>query len=298
MTKLSLNGQLLDDILFAMENQDSPSVFDLQGPGVVAVAGLSVHPDEHSRYLPLPLWTPQDGFQLMSGFTDGLRNPLLKHNLRCILDSGQGVFRRFKAAVKEQPLAQRQWVVYKRRKLEERVWDWLEEWQEFWELESRAVLEDEPTPPVESEFEIVQNSDYELESLQTFDRLAFAELDPDDQGLALRAWCRRYGTEIRPNDRVLWALGPEGPVGVLWLRMWSFHERTWAETLLWYVEPEFRGMGLGRSLLSKAEQLTGPAAVFELTIAEADRALGAALERAGFGRTHSVYFKNLSRSPS
>lgn len=297
MPKLVLTGELLDQILFAMENQEQPSVFDLQAPGVVPIAGLKVNPEDSDRYLPLPAWSGQDGFALMARFTDQLRHPLVTETLRRILDSGQGIFKRFKATIKEYPLIYRQWLEFKRRHLETKVEAWLEEWEEYWDLTSRAVLEDEPAPPVEEDFEIVENSDLEVTHLARFDRQAFADLLPGEAGEALRQWYRRHGAEVRPEDKVLWALGPDGPVGVVWARTWSRLQPVTTEILLWYVTADFRGMGIGSALLARlTARLGGGAGRLVLELPAQSPVSPRGLEAEGLAPLASVYFRNLARS--
>src|SRR6516225_11091048 len=120
---LPLTPALLDQILFGMEDQESFSVLNLTTRQVEACA------DENScgdgSVIPLPTWSSTDGFRMMREFSESLHNPVVQAELREVLDSGQGVFRRFKLVLKPSDLLYRQWLRFKRRYMEEKVRLWL-----------------------------------------------------------------------------------------------------------------------------------------------------------------------------
>ncbi|NNM67182.1 MAG: hypothetical protein HKM06_04115, partial [Spirochaetales bacterium] len=127
-----LSAALIDEILFAMEDQVSNAVLDLETGRVVTLDAED--PEIEGTLLPLPAWSSLDGFQTMRSFVQELQDPLLRSELNAILDSGQGVFRAFKETLKAQGSTYRRWLVYKRRVMETRLRSWAEEWAEQVEL--------------------------------------------------------------------------------------------------------------------------------------------------------------------
>ena len=133
-----LDEALLDQILFAMEDQDGEFRLDTQ-EGVVytleEIEEMGEDPDDEDRYIPIPLWTSNDGFRLMEKFTASLRNPPVKNDLTNALDRGRGVFRAFKDVLTNYPPVERLWYAFKEREMKRAVLDWYNALREEWGLE-------------------------------------------------------------------------------------------------------------------------------------------------------------------
>lgn len=116
-----LSEELLELIIYAMEDQESKKVFDREKNTLIPLP-----PGEEigKRYLPLPPWTSAHGFQLMGGFVTYLHNPLLKKKLKLILESGTKVFRRFKDELSATPAGRKLWETFKRRKMYDHIAEW------------------------------------------------------------------------------------------------------------------------------------------------------------------------------
>jgi GNAT superfamily N-acetyltransferase len=211
--RFDLTPEIIDQIIFAMENQQTPFVFDTQtrtvterasagaGPSAVrsgsdagsgsggsigsggAVTGAGAVFSEAAdasqvRYVEIPEWSSADGFQLMERFVATLRNPLVGEKLRTALSSGKGVFRNFKNALKDHGEVERLWFVFKDREMKLRVIEWYNELCDMWGWErlSREEIDDEETEElVLSDFEFAEEDDSIVDAIRRRDRSAWDE---------------------------------------------------------------------------------------------------------------------------
>jgi GNAT superfamily N-acetyltransferase len=139
--------------------------------------------DWESRYVPIPAWSPADGFHLMERFVLKLRNPIFAEMLREALSSGQGVFRRFKDILKKNREIERLWFQFKEREMRRVVERWYETDRDLAGLQAQALatVEEEDLPA--SEFSILPGEERHLESAARLDQKVFletlAEGDPE-----------------------------------------------------------------------------------------------------------------------
>ncbi|HPK64195.1 MAG TPA: GNAT family N-acetyltransferase, partial [Sphaerochaeta sp.] len=91
---------LIDQIAFAMEDQNTESLLDLKQGAVITDDERSfLDEDEREdphRFIELPEWTSADGFRLMEEYAEGVRNDAIRERLFFALNRGKGVFRAFK----------------------------------------------------------------------------------------------------------------------------------------------------------------------------------------------------------
>ena len=101
--RVELSHELIEQIIFGMENQRDQMYLDLLKSTIILQA--HVHPDEYDekRFVTLPDWKPVQGFQLMEKYVENMRNPLVRQELKYALNSRQGVFRQFKDILKKYP---------------------------------------------------------------------------------------------------------------------------------------------------------------------------------------------------
>ena len=284
--KFELTATLLEEILFAMEDVDHPRVFDLSSGALRSPGETGEDLDDPTRFIPLPVWTSLSGFRLMARFAEELRNPLLRDELGRILESGQGVFKKFKAALKDRPSAHKAWKDFKRRAMETEVREWAREWEEYWNWESLDLMPQEETLSLlEEDFTWSRGLGGRGELLADWDRRCWGQT---------WAFLRRYGAEVRADDLVLWGEGDGEPVGCLWCRRWDLGTSPVWEVLLWYVAGEFRGLGLGSHLLEVLAETVGtvPGSRILLGSGPGERELGPGLRRLGFELGEAVYFRN------
>ena len=292
---LPLTAALLDQILFAMEDQDNFSVLNL------ASRQVEVCEDENAcgdgTVLPLPTWSSSDGFRMMREFSEGLRNPAVQAELRAVLDSGQGVFRRFKTVLKPRDLLYRQWLRFKRRFMEEKVRQWLDQWPEVvFEDPADPAFGAEPTGLLAADFlfrpgrgdEVPRLEDWDAEACLEASRLLFGDGAP-----AGYAEYFRRGRRFAPGDRFWVVENPQAEwAGVVWSRPWAPPGGTgevW-DVLLWFVDPEYRGLGLGTALLERLRTDLGPGHSLMLVTPAGDRLLEGPLSRTGFQGSGRLWF--------
>ena len=150
--QFELTDALLDDILFAMEDQEGEFRMDTV-EGVVCGGSEELdyfdeennNDDEDSmRYVSLPEWDSSDGFRLMERFAAGFRNPLIREELTSALGRGRGVFRAFKDALGRFPEAEKLWFSFKDREMKKEIIVWYNGLREEWGLD-KIGLEPEET---------------------------------------------------------------------------------------------------------------------------------------------------------
>ena len=292
---LPLTSALLDQILFAMEDQESFSVLNL------ATRQVESCYDENScgdgTILPLPTWSSTDGFRMMRDFSESLRNPAVQAELRVVLDSGQGVFRRFKQILKPRDLLYRQWLRFKRKFMEEKVHQWMEQWP-------GVVFEDPSDPAFGAETEGILAADFtfreglpsEATRLEDWDAEACHEaargVFGDSVGVEYAEYFRR-GRRYAAGDRFWAAENPQSEwAGVIWARRWVHPGDLLDvyEVLLWFVDPEYRGLGLGSALLETVRSALGPKPTLMLVVPLGDRRLDGPLVRTGFVAAGRLWF--------
>lgn len=250
--KVPLTVQLIDQILFAMEDQENFSVLNLETRQIQACQ--SEESLENPALVPLPEWNSIDGFRMMREFSESLRHPALQAELKAILDSGVGVFRRFKSALKPYDTLYRQWTRFKRLFMEARIREWVEDWDQVLDWDSSVSSGAEADQLAAQEFQVRQGTAADADLAASLDTLALAEagaalFSEAEAGVFAEFW--REGQVIVPGDRFWMAFGPgDEAVGLLWARSREFSApgEFLTEILLWYVKPEFRGLGVGRSL--------------------------------------------------
>ena len=142
--QFELSGELIDEIIFCMEDQDGDFLLDTRD-GIVVNTELDVLDDDtddtDDRYISLPDWEPSDGFRLMERFTAGLHNALVREELSSALDRGRGVFRAFKNTLSRYPETEKLWRRYKDREMKRELIAWYNSLRESWGLE---LIGDEP----------------------------------------------------------------------------------------------------------------------------------------------------------
>jgi ribosomal protein S18 acetylase RimI-like enzyme len=146
--QFELTEALIDDILFAMEDQMGEFVLDTV-EGVVSGGvddpefdGEDLDDDDGEggeRYIPLPDWDSADGFRLMERFAAGFRNPIVRDELTSALSLGRGVFRAFKDTLGRHPEAEKLWFAYKDREMKREIIRWYNALREEWGIEKIGV---------------------------------------------------------------------------------------------------------------------------------------------------------------
>jgi len=256
--QFELSSALIDEILFFMEDHDGEFLVDTQ-EGIVISADDEEFDDDadEGRYISLPEWDSSEGFRMMEHFTAALHNALVREELSAALDRGRGVFRAFKNTLSRYPETEKLWYAYKEREMKRVVISWYNALRESWGLE---LIGEEPE---------------DIEGLAQED-FSFREGGAQDMPYAekLHKSCLDgYGsTEVLscewvfPGDISFVALTAGGEFAAY------ISARKMSDTLLRIcaleTEQEFRGLGLGKTLiarlLEKADRLNIPNVIIDL----------------------------------
>ena len=246
---------LMEDILFAMENQETYFLLDTR-TGTVAGPDDDDYPRDNGtedsgegadNYIALPEWSPQDGFRLMEHFTSGLRNPLVREELSSALNRGKGVFRAFKDVLVQYPETEKLWFKYKDREMKNRVIAWYNAYREKWGLELIGPEPEDTTGLIHEDFLIREGTNADL-----------------DKAVGLHKLCLEAGnSDGRPNAAVFQSMNQWVFPGDLCLiaetRGGDFSGYICAKNIdpssihiyALEVDPAYRGLGLGKAILNR-----------------------------------------------
>lgn len=262
-----LSPEIIDDIIFAMENQNDAFVFD-------AAAGFCVSAEEQSRcagtedsedrFYTIPEWTPADGFRVMEQFTARVHNPLLRELLRAALERKKGVFRLYKNVLKAYPAAEQDWHRFKGRQMKAAVYEWYNDLRTVWGLEKIRFEEEETDSLLHQDFTFELHTGIADDLLRTFmlpTEAAGADGLTGDQGQtagfhagtlsALETLARSVlpaGGALREAAAITVHAGED--VCAICV-LYTIPPRALILPLL-RVLPDYRGLGIGKELLRRA----------------------------------------------
>ena len=316
-----LSPEMINDIMFSMENQDQILSFD-------ALEGICVDMDEidddyetvidDQRYYDLPDWSSAQGFHVMEQFTARVHNPLLRETLLNALGQRKGVFRRYKEVLRTMPAVEREWYRFKDQQMKAAVYEWYNDLRKLWGLEKISFEEETETQLLQEDFifriqkhdalntELVRNFIYKIEesSGDSNKIISFKEKVAIEAGRligqasffdadVLCAAARQKHDATQKNAVYITASNENGLCGVCSAVMFPFNESVCIPFLR--VLPEYRGLGLGKELLQRACAYAKPLAdvlIFADFCVPAH--FTALLEREGFERIGLLYIKDLS----
>lgn len=270
--EFQLTRELLDQIIFGMENQDEEFYVDARTEQLVT--DRDVDPEdlenEEDRYIAIPEWRSVDGYNLMEKFVASLHNPLYRESLRRILASGKGVFRQFKDALKERREIERLWYNFKERAMRDVVLDWYNDLRESWGLERVDLeIEEDTEQLVLTDFLIAPPNAEHLQEIAEMDRQAFRDMY-EERSDAFSAYMHRTARAADPalSDPRSIVLAAGTPTGEIAGFLWSIHDeiaegQTIARVRQVYVKPEFRGLGVAKTMVTEYLKTAHQAGVAE-----------------------------------
>lgn len=241
-----------------MENQEKESYINII-TGEIEFFDKGTKDQLEDELYSLPEWGPIHGFRIMDDFTGSLKNPLVKQELKSVLNSGNGVFRKFKNVIKENPEIQKLWYQYKKNEMKTLILIW---YNQLRELVGLDILTDDEFEDEQEllgfDFTIESAKKDSLDFIVNSDKKAFSELYnmyPNDVIDELYER-KREGidfVEIFDQDYVFVAKSPTGDTtGFIWFIDYVLGEKFKViELVQLYVDPAFRGLGLGKLLLDK-----------------------------------------------
>lgn len=246
MARFDLTPEIIDLIVYGMENQERALCFDTE---TCTLCPLEGREEGEDRYVDLPPWGPVQGYRLMESFVASLRNRVVKERLRRILASREKVFRRFKDALKEFPLVEKRWFAFKDRWMRREVVQWYNALRQSWGLSSLPLeMEDdlEIEGLLEGEFSFFDLKGESLShSVTPLVDGAWTERFPGGRGM-IGVRMKEALSALEGEDRYLVCLTPSDEIaGLCWYKVAgdSLHH-----LLLLHVFPEFQGLGLEKAL--------------------------------------------------
>jgi len=236
--------------MFGMENQGTDYYLDLVEGHVVEKSRLPDPPLE--TQIPLPPWTPAEGFILMERFVVTLNNPLYKEELKTILHSGRGVFRKFKNLLKERTEMERLWFRYKQREMKDIIMEWLSRYEEYLELTELTEEPDMLDDLIQSDFTLCRDPLDCLEQMRLWDLNLWEELYSEFPVSYREEQRRRYrnGNLLRIDDDNH-ILAVKDAQGVLASFLWYENHQDLVLIRSLYTQLEYRGIGLASQLIKQ-----------------------------------------------
>ena len=263
--QFTLTDALIDDILFAMEDQMGEfMLYTVEGVLISSLEScdfLDVDLDADDgqggqRYISLPEWDSADGFRLMEHFVAGLRNPVIRDELNSALGYGKKVFRAFKDTLARHPETEKLWFSYKDKKMKMEIVRWYNGLMEEWGLEKIGVEPDDTEDLVLEDFrfrpfqkeDIFRTEELHRRCLDEYiQTLAEADAGFFQDGILKKAQALKDNSKLSSEDcMVAESRGNELAGYVCGKKAGSV---MFIQNL--EVKPEFRGLGIGEALLAK-----------------------------------------------
>ncbi|MDR0289620.1 MAG: GNAT family N-acetyltransferase [Treponema sp.] len=242
--QFELTQALIDEILFAMEDQGGDFLLDTQEGAVLRSDDDDFGGEaDDGRYLSLPDWGPSDGFRLMERFAATLHNALIREELSAALDRGRGVFRAFKDTLSQYPEAEKLWFAYKDQEMKSEVISWYNSLRESWGLE---LIGEEPEDIVGL---VLEDFRFRSGTAQDNDKAEklHGEESPNSESISMGEW-------VFPGDLCFVAETAGGEFAGYISAVRSKGTAQGGEVLricALEVQAEYRGLGLGKSLISR-----------------------------------------------
>ncbi|MDR2758154.1 MAG: GNAT family N-acetyltransferase [Spirochaetaceae bacterium] len=265
--QFELSKALMDDILFSMEDQNQEFFVDTHEGVLINREDIDEEPaDEENRFIALPIWDSSDGYRLMERFAAGFRNPIVRERLTDALNRGKGVFRAFKNVLSVYPESERLWFTFKDREMKRSILKWYNALREEWGLDRIG------TEPEETDDLILE--DFKFRKGGPEDTIPAAELHRrclEDY----REYAEKNGLTgslevsfedprgLFPGDLSLVAETGHGDFAAY---ISSIHKDSVLHITALEVNPEYRGLGLGETLLSRLVTMIDPAVISTILV--------------------------------
>ena len=317
-----LSPEIIDDILFAMENQTELFSFDAREGMCVGRCEIDDEfaADGSERYYGIPHWTSADGFRLMELFTARVHNPALRAALQDALRQRKGVFRRYKAVLATAPTIEQEWYRFKDARMKEAVYEWYNKLRMIWGLEKISFEEETENQLLLEDFvfQIKKRDELDAELLRDFIRKTDWPADDDDNEMlsfdetaaiaagrllgqaaffdadVCAATEREYGI-TQGTAAYITAYNETGLCGLCAIVPFPIPGSFCIPFLR--VLPEYRGLGLGKELLQRTCSYSEPIAATLIFADFCTPSHGIALlEREGFERMGLLYVKDMDAS--
>lgn len=255
-----LSETVLENLIFAMENQNSDSFVDALTGAVVSLSEPSDRTgDDESDLVGPPEWSSGDGFRLMETYARSVVDPEARLSLMAALSRGRGVFRAFKDSLEAFPDVERHWYEFKTAAMGRRVSEWYDRLRVARGLERLGPEPEDTGDLLAGEYAVRRAGREAWEPFRAFFERGLEEAlsrYPDTLVQYEYAMALREIEAGEAGDLCLFiAEASTGmDVAVAAVRRISVADRSFGKLDYLYVAPEHRNLGLGRMLLEKARE--------------------------------------------
>jgi len=255
--RFDLDKTLTDEILFYMENQNGDFLLDTRSAKVINMEKNANY--DKSRYIPIPGWDSNDGFRLMEKFAVELKNPVIRTELSAALNSKRGVFRSFKNVLEQYPEAEKMWHSYKNKKMKDDIYAWYNALREEWGLEPAggepSEISEDISAIISEDFIFREGKESDGQEVSALHALCIEELKEKNT-----LW-----KEAENDSSGGISLVAENADGEFCGYIRAVEENGCLHITRLEVKPEYRGMGIGKTLLAKLPEKTeGHSVTFDL----------------------------------
>lgn len=241
-----LSDQIVEQILFAMEDQENASVVDIE-------TGEVLPAQEGTEFVSPPSWSSREGFHLMEEFLAMVRQPSARRDLGEALARGRGVFKAFKAALLAHPDVERAFRDFKIRAMRRNIVGWYEDLREARGLERLGPEPEDTDDLIASDLQLHVVT---IAAARGLVHSLIGEAEAESMECLPSAVARfefdRLRNEVDGGEEGLCALIDDGEGGAIGAAL-AFRivqaERSFARIVFIFVRQEFRRMGLGKALL-------------------------------------------------
>ena len=259
--QFELTEALIDDILFAMEDQEGEFMLDTM-EGIVAggIEGLDFlyndpnenDEEDNTRYIELPEWDSASGFRLMERFAVSLRNPIVREELSSALNQGRRVFRAFKNALGRYPEAEKLWFSFKKKEMRYEILRWYNGLREEWGLEKVGTEPEDTDDLLLEDFRFRRFNENDFSQAEVLHRQCFEEFEEklvkDGAGHSVEDIARQTYTPP-VNCNASFGMIAESSGGEFSGYILGIIEDQILYIRNLEVKPEYRGLGVGEALL-------------------------------------------------
>jgi ribosomal protein S18 acetylase RimI-like enzyme len=241
--RFELDEILTNEILFHMENQNEDFVFEVHAKKIINKKESAIN--DADSFVPLPEWKPQDGYRLMEKFASELKNPSARVELTDALNRKKGVFRSFKNALDHYPEIEKLWFRFKQKKMKDVVFTWYNSLREEWGLQPIGAEPEDNSSLVLEDFTMREGKDSDCEDATALHKQCIEEREEK----TLSNLYEEINPFTFPGDLCIIAENANGEFCgyISAVKDSASHLRICQLE----VQAEYRGIGLGKTLLSK-----------------------------------------------
>ena len=253
-----LTRDVVDDIIFAMEDQDGAWMVEVESGRLIARAEACEEGDQvdlpRPETVPVPDWSPREGFKLMEGFAGRVRQPTARHALHEALAHGRGVFKAFKAALVPYPEIERSFRESKTSVMGRVIRQWYDDLREAKGLERIGAEPEDSSDLISSDFGYCSGlASAAREMMKGLLTQVGNEIAPEVPTAIAAREMRLLGEDLDGDDWVgVWVEDGEGGciAGAAGRREFEAGQAI-GHVFFLGVDPEFRNLGFARSLVEK-----------------------------------------------